>query len=301
MPRRSAASARTGEYPGTFLYQNLIMGTHSSRPRGSRASKNLCSGDDLLVSQIHARSLQGMRSLERLSRRNERPLRPGQEAAHRPTQAYRQEFGFNGANVLIVNLYGPGDNFDLESSHVIPALIRKCVEAKERGDKVLPVWGTGRPTREFLYAEDAAEGIVRAAEVLETPDPVNIGSGKEIAIGELRGSSRRRPASVVNSSSIQTCPTDSPALPRRDAGEGTPRLHRQDEPGRWSGEHSRLVSCLPQGNCGRMIGKDEDPLTSMVSRSNAIVRAARREPAGGGKPPAGSRRAARQNPNRTHG
>jgi GDP-L-fucose synthase len=100
-------------------------------------------------------------------------------------QAYKQEFGFNGVNLLLVNLYGPGDNFDLESSHVIPALIRKCIEAKERGDAVLPVWGTGRPTREFLYAEDAAEALVRAAEVLDTPDPVNIGSGSEIAIGDL--------------------------------------------------------------------------------------------------------------------
>jgi GDP-L-fucose synthase len=100
-------------------------------------------------------------------------------------QAYKQEFGFNGANVMLVNLYGPGDNFDLDSSHVIPALIRKCVEAKERGDAVLPVWGTGRPTREFLYAEDAAEALVRAAEVLETPDPINVGSGQEIAIGDL--------------------------------------------------------------------------------------------------------------------
>jgi GDP-L-fucose synthase len=100
-------------------------------------------------------------------------------------QSYRQQYGFNGVNVLPVNLYGPGDNFDLESSHVIPALIRKCVEAKERGEKTLLVWGTGTPTREFLYVEDAARAIVRAAEALESSDPVNIGSGQEISIADL--------------------------------------------------------------------------------------------------------------------
>jgi GDP-L-fucose synthase len=100
-------------------------------------------------------------------------------------QSYRQQYGFNGINVLPVNLYGPGDNFDLESSHVIPALIRKCVEAKERGEKILVVWGTGKPTREFLYVEDAAKAIVKAAELLETSDPVNIGSGHEISIADL--------------------------------------------------------------------------------------------------------------------
>src|SRR4029077_3709430 len=77
-------------------------------------------------------------------------------------QAYRQQFGFNGVNLLLVNLYGPGDNFDLESSHVIPALIRKCQQATDRGEPELAVWGTGNPTREFLYVEDAARAITLA-------------------------------------------------------------------------------------------------------------------------------------------
>jgi GDP-L-fucose synthase len=101
------------------------------------------------------------------------------------SQAYREQFGFNGINVMIVNLYGPEDNFDLESSHVIPALIRKAVEARERGDRVLAVWGTGKPTREFLYVEDAARAVQLAIEQLETSEPVNVGSGQEIAIGDL--------------------------------------------------------------------------------------------------------------------
>jgi GDP-L-fucose synthase len=100
-------------------------------------------------------------------------------------QAYRQQYGFNGVNVLSVNLYGPGDNFDPESSHVIPALIRQCVLARQRGERVLTVWGTGTATREFLYVKDAARAIQRAAEVLESPDPVNLGSGEEVSITAL--------------------------------------------------------------------------------------------------------------------
>jgi GDP-L-fucose synthase len=100
-------------------------------------------------------------------------------------QAYRQEYGFNAIYLLPVNLYGPRDNFDLESSHVIPALIRKCIEAQERGAQEIAVWGTGGATREFLYAEDAAEGILLATERYDKPDPVNLGSGREIAIRDL--------------------------------------------------------------------------------------------------------------------
>src|SRR5512138_2322474 len=100
-------------------------------------------------------------------------------------QAYRQQYGFNSIFLLPVNLYGPRDNFNLQSSHVIPALIRKAVEAQERGDKELSVWGDGSPTREFLYVEDAAEGILAAAERYNGDQPVNLGSGYEISIKDL--------------------------------------------------------------------------------------------------------------------
>ncbi len=100
-------------------------------------------------------------------------------------QAYRQQYGFNAIYLLPVNLYGPRDNFDLETSHVIPALIRKAIEAKERGQQELVVWGDGSPTREFLYVEDAAEGIVIASERYDGPEPVNLGSGYEISIKDL--------------------------------------------------------------------------------------------------------------------
>ncbi len=100
-------------------------------------------------------------------------------------QSYRQQYGFNAIFLLPVNLYGPRDNFNLATSHVIPALIRKAVEAKERGDKELFAWGDGSPTREFLYVEDAADGIVAAAEKYNGDLPVNLGSGYEISIKNL--------------------------------------------------------------------------------------------------------------------
>ena len=101
------------------------------------------------------------------------------------SQTYREQYGWNSIFLLPVNLYGPRDNFDLETSHVIPALIRKCLEAKARGDAEIVAWGDGSPTREFLYVEDAAEGILLAAERYNSSDPVNIGSAFEISIKEL--------------------------------------------------------------------------------------------------------------------
>lgn len=100
-------------------------------------------------------------------------------------RAYREQYGFDAIYVIPVNLYGPRDNFDLQTSHVIPALIRKCLEACEGGARFIEVWGTGRPTREFLYVEDAADGIVLAAERYDGADPVNLGSGMEISISDL--------------------------------------------------------------------------------------------------------------------
>ncbi|MEG3861148.1 GDP-L-fucose synthase family protein [Microcoleus sp. herbarium12] len=100
-------------------------------------------------------------------------------------QSYRQQYGFNGIYLLPVNLYGPEDNFDPKSSHVIPALIRKVHEAQERGDKTLPVWGDGSPSREFLYSTDAARGIVMAAQSYNESDPVNLGTNSEVKIRQL--------------------------------------------------------------------------------------------------------------------
>jgi len=101
------------------------------------------------------------------------------------SQAYRQQYGFNSIVLFPVNLYGPRDNFDLQTSHVIPALIRKCLGAKRRDAPNIEVWGDGSPTREFLYVEDAAEGICLAAERYDSSEPVNLGSGMEISIKDL--------------------------------------------------------------------------------------------------------------------
>ena len=113
------------------------------------------------------------------------PYGIAKKAAWQMLDAYRRQYEMNGVYVLPVNLYGPGDNFDPESSHVIPALIRKCVEAHERGDDHIVCWGTGRASREFLYVDDAAEGIIRAAEVMNEPTPINLGAGFEITIKQL--------------------------------------------------------------------------------------------------------------------
>ena len=101
------------------------------------------------------------------------------------SQAYRQQYGFNSIFLLPVNLYGPGDSFNLRSSHVIPALIRKCIEAEENGIGEIEVWGDGSPTREFLYVDDAAEGILMGTEYFNESIPVNLGSGYEISIKDL--------------------------------------------------------------------------------------------------------------------
>jgi GDP-L-fucose synthase len=113
------------------------------------------------------------------------PYGVAKKAAWQMLDAYRLQYGFRGAYVLPVNLYGPHDNFDLDSSHVIPALIRKCVEAQKRGDREIVCWGTGAASREFLYVEDAAEGIVRSAEKMDDPTPLNLGAGFEITIKSL--------------------------------------------------------------------------------------------------------------------
>ena len=103
------------------------------------------------------------------------------------SQAYRQQYGFNSIVLFPVNLYGPRDNFDLETSHVIPALIRKCAEARQKGNPEIVLWGDGTPTREFLYVEDAAEGILLAAEQYNDSRPLNLGTGEEISIKNLAG------------------------------------------------------------------------------------------------------------------
>jgi GDP-L-fucose synthase len=172
--------------PGSFLYQNLLMGVQLiERSRQMGVGKfvqvgTICSYPKFTPVPFREEAL-----WDGYPEETNAPYGLAKKLLIVQLQAYRDQYGFNGVNVLPVNLYGPGDNFDLHSSHVIPALIRKCLQAKERGENVLPVWGTGTPTREFLYVEDAARGIALAAEKLESSEPVNLGSGHEISIRAL--------------------------------------------------------------------------------------------------------------------
>ena len=174
------------EHPAEFFYDNLIMGVelmHQAWKRGVGkfvATGTVCAypkftpvpfkEDDLWIGYPEETNA---------------PYGLAKKMMLVQAQSYRQQYGYNAIFLLPVNLYGPGDNFNLQTSHVIPALIRKAVEASERGDKVLPIWGDGSPTREFLYVEDAADGIVTAAEKYNGDQPVNLGSGYEISIKDL--------------------------------------------------------------------------------------------------------------------
>lgn len=173
-------------YPGTYFFQNLMMGSllmeHARRAGVKRflSVGTICSYPKHTPVPFHEENLWNGYPEE-----TNAPYGLAKKMLLVQSQAYRQEFGFDAPNVLLVNLYGPHDNFNPESSHVIPALIRKCVEAVEARATQIDVWGTGKATREFLYVEDAARGIVAAAERLEGSDPVNIGAGFEISIREL--------------------------------------------------------------------------------------------------------------------
>lgn len=199
--------------PGTFLYKNLIMGAQlieASRQLGVEKFVQvgtICSYPKFTPVPFKETDLWNGYPEE-----TNAPYGLAKKLLIVQLQAYRQQFGFNGVNLLLVNLYGPGDNFDLNTSHVIPALIRKCVEARSRGDRVLPVWGTGRPTREFLYVEDAARAIRVAAERLDSSEPVNIGSGEEISIADLAGLIARK---TGFKGTLQFDPSQPDGQPRR--------------------------------------------------------------------------------------
>jgi GDP-L-fucose synthase len=174
------------EHPGTFFYQNLMMGTllmeHARRVGVRRflAVGTICSYPKFTPVPFREEVLWNGYPEE-----TNAPYGLAKKMLLVQSAAYRQEFGFDSANLLPVNLYGPGDNFHPATSHVIPALIRKCLEAVESGSDQVVVWGTGKATREFLYVEDAAEGVVRALERLQGSEPVNLGAGREISIRDL--------------------------------------------------------------------------------------------------------------------
>jgi GDP-L-fucose synthase len=174
------------EHPAEFVYSNAMMGfqlIHESWKRG--IEKFVCLGTICAYPKFTPVPFKEENLWDGYPEETNAPYGLAKKLLLVQSQAYRQQYGFNCIYLLPVNLYGPRDNFRLDSSHVIPALIRKCVEAQDAGVDSIEVWGDGTPTREFLYVEDAAEGILLATESYNGAEPVNLGSGNEIAIKDL--------------------------------------------------------------------------------------------------------------------
>ncbi len=172
--------------PADFFYINLMMGVqlmHEAWKRG--VSKFVAIGTVCAYPKITPVPFKEENLWNGYPEETNAPYGLAKKMLLVQAQAYRQQYGFNAIYLLPVNLYGPKDNFNLETSHVIPALVRKCIEAQERGEKEVVLWGDGSPTREFIYAGDAAEGILSATEFYDGSEPVNIGSGQEISIKHL--------------------------------------------------------------------------------------------------------------------
>src|SRR6202043_3015156 len=172
--------------PGRFFYDNAIMGLHViEAARIAGVEKFVCAGTICSYPKFTAVPFREEDFWNGYPEETNAPYGLAKKMLLVQLQAYRDQYGFKGIYLTPVNLYGPRDNFDLESSHVIPALIRKCIEAKQTGAAEIVAWGTGNATREFLYVEDAAEAIVRASEKYSKPDLVNLGSGQEISVRDL--------------------------------------------------------------------------------------------------------------------
>jgi GDP-L-fucose synthase len=173
-------------HPGSFFYENAIMGIQLiEEARRAGVGKLVCLGTICSYPKLTPVPFSEDDLWNGYPEETNAPYGIAKKALLVQLQAYREEYGFNGIFLLPVNLYGPRDNFDLETSHVIPAMIRKFVEARDGRHDEVTLWGDGLPTREFLYVEDAAEGIVMAAERYEGAEPVNLGSGREIGIRDL--------------------------------------------------------------------------------------------------------------------
>jgi GDP-L-fucose synthase len=173
-------------HPGLFFYENAVMGLHLiEEARRAGVDKFVNVGTICAYPKHTPVPFREEDLWSGYPEETNAPYGLAKKMLMVQAQAYRQEYGFNAITLLPVNLYGPHDNFDPDSSHVIPALIRKTIEARDEGRSEIEVWGTGSASREFLFVDDAAEGIVLAAEHYNKPEPVNLGSGREISIRGL--------------------------------------------------------------------------------------------------------------------
>ena len=174
------------ENPGLFFYENLMMGTQlMEAARLNNVKKFVSVGTICSYPKFTKVPFKEEDIWNGYPEETNAPYGLAKKMLLVQSQAYKQQYGFNSTNLMLVNLYGPGDNFNPKSSHVIPALIKKCVDAVNNNKASIVVWGDGSPTREFLYVEDAAEGIIKATEHYNDVAPINLGSGKEITIKEL--------------------------------------------------------------------------------------------------------------------
>lgn len=174
------------EHPGRFFYANMAMGLHLVEHARRRGIEKFVHTGTVCAYPKHCPVPFREEDIwNGYPEETNAPYGVAKKAIFVMLDGYRREYGLRSAVVLPVNLYGPGDNFDPASSHVIPALIRKCEEARLTNAPEVVCWGTGAATREFLHVEDAAEGVIRAAEVMEEPLPINLGGGAEIAIRDL--------------------------------------------------------------------------------------------------------------------
>jgi dTDP-glucose 4,6-dehydratase/GDP-L-fucose synthase len=172
--------------PGTYFYENAVMGIELIEAARRFGVEKFTTIGTICSYPKHTPVPFSEEDLyEGYPEETNAPYGIAKKALLTQSRAYRDQYGFDGIYLMPVNLYGPRDDFDLETSHVIPAIVRKCVEARERGEDSITAWGTGEPTREFLYVRDAAEGILDATERYDGPEPVNLGSGMEISIREL--------------------------------------------------------------------------------------------------------------------
>jgi GDP-L-fucose synthase len=174
------------ESPGRYWYANLMMGTHVlEQSRRAGVDKLVLTGTICAYPKFAPVPFREEDLWNGYPEETNAPYGVAKKALLVGAQSYREQYGLNSIFLLPVNLYGPRDNFDLESSHVIPALIRKMLEAKDRGDGEVTLWGDGSPTREFLYVDDCAEALQLAAARYDGADPVNLGTGEEISIKDL--------------------------------------------------------------------------------------------------------------------